>query len=202
MEIKLKNGVLNINHKLKRSETYRLNKTKKYASLVIFKKPKLVSGMSSYCDDGKHTLFIDYDNVAKRIVIGDFNRIQQEFNLPPAYLFTTKEENEVGNYHIICLAKFLPRQIHQILSKTHSDLNYVSMPLRQDFRSWILRISNKGKRDKPKFLDVIGKINNLNKEISTPHYRFLYRIYKLPKINYKKFDKYKKIRLEKYETLN
>ncbi|CAK0756528.1 conserved hypothetical protein [Azospirillaceae bacterium] len=204
--IEIKENILKFEKRLTKSETYKINKGKGFFSISIFKKPKEVSGVASYCEDGKHCIFLDYDNIAKWLVLEDYKRIQEQFNLPPGYLFTTKNKiedgEEIGNYHLICLKKFYSNEIFKIISMTHADVNYASMPLRNKYKNWILRISNKGKRDRPKFLFIIGEKINLNCEVSMPHLKFLKEAYNLPDLGYSNIDKCRKIFIQKYETIN
>lgn len=197
---------LSFSYKLKKGETWKINKGKKFFTLSIFKTPLKIKGVASYCEDGKHCLFVDYDNCVRWLIEEDYRQIQRRYNLPPAYLFATKEEKQdgefVGNYHLICLKKFCVREIYKILSKTHSDVNYVSMPLRNKYKNWILRVSNKNKRAKPKFIKLVGEMKNLNFEISSPHLKLLRMLYSLPNISYYQKDNLKKIFWQEYETLN
>jgi len=209
MEVSLKNKILIIKHKLKNSETYKINKGRKYDSISIYKKPTIVQGIASYCADGKHVLFMDYDNCPLWLIKEDYKRLQDKYGLPMAYLFTTKEKKEngekIGNYHVICLAKFYPKKIYEIISKTHADVNFMSMPLRNKYRNWILRISNKGKRTRPKFVEMIGEDSNYNYQISKSHFNLLKNIYPnaLPKcFKWNNQDNLNKIYFQEYETLN
>lgn len=203
-EITFKKGLLKFQKRLSKNETYKFSKSNKFCSLSVYKKPQALKGISSYCGDGKHVIFIDWDNTPKWLVQQDFSRLQKEYKLPPGYLFTTKEKKEngetFGSYHIICLAKFYPAEVYEIICKTHSDVNFMSMPLRNKYRNWILRISDKRRKERPRFLEITGKNINLNKEISLAHLIFLTKIYKLPKINYKNTDKIKSIFLQEYEA--
>jgi hypothetical protein len=203
-EVKIQKGILSFRHKLKRGETFKISKSSKFYSINIYKKPQLLKGIASQCSDGKEILFLDYDNCVRWLVEEEYQRLQKEYNLPPGYLFSTKEEivdgQKVGNYHVISLIKLFPKQIFEIMSKTHIDLNYTSMPLRRVFRGWVLRISSKRRKDRPKFVDLIGDIKNLDKEISMPHLKFLKKIYALPDIKYAKRDKLSKVFLQIYEA--
>lgn len=208
MEIEKKGKEIIIRHTLKKNEVYRISESRKFQTLTISKKPKKVTGVSSYCDDGKHVLFIDWDTCAKWIVLADFKRIQEEYKLPPSYLFATKEETDesgdvVGNFHLICIKKFHPKEIYEIISKTHADVNYMSMPLRNKYRGWVLRISPKGKRDRPHFSQIVGENINLDEKVSEAHLEFLRKIYPvIPDIDYTKKDGLDKIKINFYDTLN
>ena len=206
MEFKINKKEIVIKHTLKKSENFKFLKRKRFETLSVFKKPIEVRGIASSCEDGHETLFADFDQIAKYIVINDFLNVQKEYKLPPAYLFATKEEEvdgeTIGNYHLISLIKLKPREAFEIISHLHCDLNYTSMPIRNKWKNWVLRISNKGKRNGPKFLGIIGVKKNLSREISKPHLDFLSRIYNLPKINYSNLDKCKNVYLHKYTTVN
>jgi hypothetical protein len=204
-EITLKKGILTFKKKLKGGETYRIDKRRKYASLSIIKAPLLVTGVSSRTKDNKDILFMDYDNVDLSLVQSDYVLIQDMFNLPPAYLLTTKlikkNGEDYGNFHVICLVKKNPVELYEIMKHTHMDANYLDSPIRNRQRCLILRISKKGKKAPPTYLGLIGKEKNLDQEISTAHKRFLSGLH--PKIkhpNYLKEDGLQKIFLQDYET--
>jgi len=208
MEIKIdKKRNLRIVHHLLDDETYKINKGRKYNSISIYRKPVTVKGVSSYCGDGKHCLFIDYDNCPLWLIKQDFLRLQRLYGLPQTYLFKTKEKREkgdiIGNYHVISISKHTPKQIYQMLSETHADINFMSMPLRNKYRNWILRVSPKVKRGRPKFVEMLGKSTKSKYKISLAHLNFLKKLY--PNVKHPKFkntDKLDKIYLQEYETLN
>jgi len=200
MEIVLnKKRELVIKHKLKSNENYKVSKGSKFKSVHIFKKPQIVKGYSNVCSDGKGILIIDYDNVSFSIVEEDYLFIQKQFNLPPAYLFKTKEDN----YHVVCLRKFNQSKIFEILQHTRCDDNFKSMPLRNPYRSYVLRLSDKKGSKKPKFIGIVGKRINLDYEISWGHIillnTFFPNLHKFtPK--YKNLDKSRTIKIHTYET--
>jgi hypothetical protein len=205
-EINLKKGILTYKRKLKKGETYRIDRRRKYTSLTIVKKTKIVTGVSSRTSDGKEVIFMDYDKCDLSLVKSDFNVIQNLFDLPPGYIFTTgmekKNGDEHGNFHVITLCKKRPVEVIEILKHTHIDANYLDSPIRNRQRGWILRIGLKGKRLRPKFLGFIGENKNLDLEISTAHKKLLSKLYtsvKHPK--YTKEDSNSKIFFQDYETL-
>lgn len=208
MEIKKKGKEITIKHTLKRGEIYRIGEGSKFKTITISKKPTKVTGITSYCDDGKHIIYVDWDFCAKWLVIEDIYRIQKNHNLTPFYLFTTKEKKDksgetIGNYHGICLMKHNSKDIYEILSETNCDYAYINMIKRNPFKSWVLRISPKRKRNRPKFVGVVGKKINLDKKISSAHLQLLKKLYpKLPYIPYSNGDNLSKIKLNFYETLN
>jgi len=98
----------------------------------------------------------------------------------------------------------------EMMKNTHIDKNYIDSPLRTKYRSYVLRLSKKNKRKKPKFIMIYlsksAKIHKLNKInypiISSAHKRLLSLFY--PEIkhpSYLKEDNLIKFRLQKYETI-
>lgn len=197
MKIMKRGGELVLRHKLKKSETYKIVEGTKFKSLTIFNKPQIVRGFSNQTEDNRGILTIDYDNVELDVVLEDYRLIQKRYRLPPAYLFKTKE----GNFHIVCLRKFLNPTIYEILKYTRCDSNYHSMPLRNPFRSYVLRLSDKKGSKSPVSLDMIGDYKNLLYEISSAHKELLTKLY--PKLKHPKYiceDKLKKVKFHTYET--
>ena len=208
MEVKIdKNNILTFSHKLKKNQTYKVIKGRKFFTISIFKKPTTVIGFTNSCEDLKYIPIFDYDNTYKHIVLEDVRLLQGKYNLPPFYLFTTKEEQtsegKKGNYHLINLKKFDYNKVVEIIGDSRCDPNYKSMNFRTPYKSWVIRISPKGKRGRPKFISIVGENINLDYEISKPHLELFKKIY--PKIKHPKFenlDTNHKIYCQEYETLN
>ena len=140
---------------------------------------------------------LDYDNVELNIIEEDYKFVQEKFKLPPAYLFGTK----AGNYHLICLKKFLNGEIYNILLHTRCDENYKDSPIKNNYRSYVIRLSDKIGSKKPKFIKMMGYNLHRQYEISSAHLKLLSKLYKdIPKIEYSNEDKLDEVRLHKYET--
>lgn len=203
----LKKGILTFRKKLKKGEIYKVIKGRKFFTLSIYKKPTLVKGFTNACEDSKYISLWDYDNTYKHIILEDIKILQQKYNLPPFYLFTTKEEKteegEKGNYHLINLKKFDYNEVAEVISNSRCDPNYKTMNFRTPYKSWVVRISPKGKRGRPKFISLIGENTNLDCEISNAHLELLKKLY--PEIKHPNFinkDKLKTCFVQEYETLN
>lgn len=198
MEVKLdKNNIIRMVHHLKRSETYRISKGSKFQSITIMKIPQVVSGFSNQTEDNRGIFVGDWDNCDLNVLEEDYKLIQKLYKMPPGYLFQTKE----NNFHIISLKKFPHSKIYEILLNTRCDENYKTMPLRSKYKTYVIRISDKKGSKKPKFIKTIGKNINLNYKVSEAHLKLLRKIYpKIPKINYKKLDGGKTVRIHTYET--
>jgi len=197
MEITKKGNEITIKKILKRGENYKVQKGSKSESVFFFKKPRLMKGYSNSCEDGKGIPLIDYDGVSERVVLEDYSVIQKRFKLLQAYLFKTKE----NNFHVVCLQKFEHPEIFEILKHTRCDQNYATMPTRNIYRNYVLRLSNKKGSKKPKFVKMIGKEQYRGNEISSAHLNLLKSAF--PKIKHPKYyeeDGLKKISLQEYET--
>ena len=171
---------------------------------VIFKirKSEKTRGISSICEDLTHILFLDYDNIDKKIVMKELRQLQHDYLLTPFYLFTTKEKNGIGNYHAICLTKLNPSEVIHIQQQSHCDSNYITMPIRNKYRTWVLRCFSKGKRESPKYIGLVGDIDYLDNEISEAHLNFLRTVYNVDKVPYEDLDGLRTIQGEEYKTLN
>ena len=182
MEITKKGNTITVKKVLRKSDMYKISKGRSFESISFYKKPQVVSGFSNVCDSGKFILMIDYDDIYRDIVEEEFIRLQRDFRLTAAYLFTTKDEVENkkhrGNYHIISLTTLTMDEVYKILKNTRCDINYTDMPRRNPYKNWVLRISGKGKRGRPKFVKLVGDVKeNLTEQTSKAHKKLLTKLY-------------------------
>lgn len=196
MEVKTTKNKITLTHKLKRGEVYKISKGSSIQSLTIYKTPQEVVGFSNICKDNTAILVLDYDNVEESVVFEDYFFIQEKFHLPQGYMFKTDK-----GYHVICLRKFLSSEIYEIMRNTRIDENYRSMPLRNPFRAYVLRLSAKKKGKNLKFIRMIGFNNNNDYPCSKAHLELISKLY--PQIKhpiYTFLDKNHEIKLNLYET--
>lgn len=204
MEVQIKNNKLVITHKLTKNEMYKINQGETFKTISIFKKPILVKGFSNVTEFGDYIFTGDYDNVDKEIVLQDAIMLQNEYHLPPFYLFTTREEKTefgtIGNYHLVNLAILNYPLVKEMIGKIRGDEKYKTMNERSPYRSWVLRISGKNGRKKPKYLGLVGDKSFLENKISLAHLKLLDKLYKIEKINYSNLDGGKLVKINTYET--
>jgi hypothetical protein len=193
---------------LDKEDTYKVIKNKSFFSVNIYKKPEWTTGVTSMTEDGKHILMLDYDDVLKSVMLKDLDNLRQEGVSAPFYIFTTKQRkwqgDTIGNYHVICPQKFVAAEVVRLQGFTNCDYAYKTMPTRNPYRSWVLRIAAKGVRPKPKFLNIIGpEVFAKEPEVSSAHIGLIEKLYpEMPKITYRNQDQYRKLYLNQYETLN
>jgi len=203
VDMELKGKKISLDYNLKNNETYKVNERKGIFTLSIYQKPQVVKGITSFCEDGKHILCLDYDDVCYWIVKQEIKKLSIIHG--PIIVLSTKEKRNmgvlVGNYHCYCFKKFFPNEIVKIQRQTSCDSSYSTMPLRNRFRSWVLRLSDKKGSNIPKFKEVVGKNNRLDYEISEAHFKIISKLYpQIKLIDYKTKDGFKKICFNVYET--
>jgi hypothetical protein len=204
MEIKLRNNVLTLKKRIKSDETYKISKTGKFESISFYKKPIQCLGYSSKTSDNKHILLVDYDNVEYSVVQEDILSLQKSNNLPTAYVFCTnfqKLNGEIiGNFHVIFLSKHSMGDILEMLRSTSADINFIDSPIRNKYRTWVLRFNSKYEKRKP-FYYATFLNNSYVYDISTAHKKLLSKLY--PQIKHPKYtneDYSQKIKFQVYET--
>jgi len=148
-------------------------------------------------DNGKvsEVIFIDYDNILYRIVEDELRYLMEEYNLSPFYIFNSQESKDshgeiYGNYMAICLTKKTFREVIEIQNELHCDQAYKRIPLIYRFKTWVLRLGNKGNKGRPKFKEVIGDLNKFySQNVSNAHLEALHVIYpEIPKVKYNRLD--------------
>ncbi len=154
-------------------------------------------GMTSRCKDGKHILFFDFDGLTLKETVEEIYFMMGRYELTDFYLF----ENDIENsYHAVCLNKFCLSEAMDIIGKSSADRGFKNAPYLFKRRRWVLRVSPKGNRNKPKFLKRI-KSKNFTGDISTAHRIFLNLNYDLKIKPYKFEDNFKEdIEICSYNT--
>lgn len=158
-------------------------------------------GITSRCIDGKHVLFFDYDGMDYYQIEDELKYLQSQYDLSTAYVFKNDAED---SYHAVFLDKFSLKKALEIIKNSNCDFGYKSSPLYLRKKEWVLRHSEKGEREKPKFFKKI-KSNNNKHEISSAHKRYLELHYfedGLKMEKYKKEDGFSKISVCDYNTGN
>ena len=186
-----------------------------YSLLANFQKlPYMkVKGWCSRCvdDNGKisEVFFCDYDNILYRLVQDELRYLMEEYNMPPFYVFKTSEDRDCngeiyGNYIVICLKKNTFREVINMQKELHCDQAYKQIPLIYRFKTWVLRLGNKGKKNAPQFKEVIGDIDKFyNQDVSQAHLEVIKGLYKdIPNIKYNNLDGHNvnKLFLTEYTT--
>ena len=121
----------------------------------------------------KYVLFYDYDMIDLEHLIHEIKALIEEFEIGNHYIFQTKE----NGYHVICLDHFYLHEVKIITMSSSCDLGFVIAPRYDVYRSWVLRDTNKGKRNKPKYLMTIKSPYEGLRLQSSAHAEFLNKYY-------------------------
>lgn len=174
--------------------------------LGIFKAPSYpTEGISSICLDGKHVIFIDYDNIWRWIPETELPLLVDEFKLTPFYFFSTEERlnggHPIGSYHAISLTKKHYHEVVDILRRSNCDRKFLEVPEHMWYHSWVLRVIPKAGRPAPQYLGVLGSRKWVKSvEVSRAHLEFLKKHYGVPDLGYKKLDNFDKVLVTTYLT--
>lgn len=187
---------------------------KKLTHSIIFnaqKNPYMdVTGWCSRVVNKDHSvqevLFVDYDHILFRLVEEELKFLMERYNLSCFYIFKTHEEKDdngefFGNYLAVCLTKSTFAKIVEMQDLLHCDAAYKRIPLIYRFRTWVLRLGQKGKKGAPQFKCIVGDVNTTyDQDVSEAHLDVLKHLYNLPEIKYSNLDGNKQLHLTKYET--
>ena len=139
--------------------------------------------------------FCDYDNILYRIVQDEARYIYEEHDETPIYVFVSEEDKDnngelYGNYMLVSLKKHSFRDVITIQDNLHCDEAYKRIPLIYRFKTYVLRLGNKGKKKRPKFKEIIGDLSKeYTQEVSQAHLEALKVLYpKIPDVKYKNLD--------------
>lgn len=162
-------------------------------SIVVLNPMVRTLGILSRCrddDDGRHSLFLDYDDSMISVVLDDIKRVQRQYDAGTAVILKTGESDfniagaEYGSWHVIFPTKFLFEEVVEIISKTHCDYAFRDTARSFNWRAYVLRIYPKYSedgaliKDRPTLYDVIWA--ETGREVYRALYEFLVRYYHMP----------------------
>jgi hypothetical protein len=147
--------------------------------------------------DGRHVLFIDYDNYLLSEVVKECRVLIRIFELSNFYIF----ETSLNHYFAICLKMNSYFDTVTILNTTHGDRKFIRKHRKDGFtyKCDLFRYTNKGKIPKPKYLRTV--YSRFRKgEHSYAHMLFLARVFGVPPCYRYKYDLNKKLNIQTYKT--
>lgn len=150
-------------------------------------------GTYSLCSDGKHIIYLDYDNLDIRAVDLEIKNLQDDFNLGTFYIFQSSE----NSYHAVCLDKVRSKEYEQIIAATNCDLDFKRYNRFNRMASRVLRFSKKNGNN-IKYL--YSQISRGHRKKSEAHRIFLNKMFSLDIPGGFTFDDETKLFLCKYKT--
>lgn len=165
----------------------------------ILDKPKAATiGMSARIPGTcEFAIFADYDNVKDERLKEELEDLQDIFHLGDFHVFET---NPYGR-HVICVDRMPMREAMAVLMESTCDYNFKQGIKINEYRTWILRIVEKGNRPKPKYLYPVKSKYNGEHFQSQAHLLFLLLYYGADVRPVKnKLDGNTKIEIQGYKT--
>jgi len=97
----------------------------------------------------RHVIFLDYDDIDDYRLLEELQHIQDEKKIGNFYVFQTRSNGR----HAVCIDALRFRDVKDIIDYSSCDLAYKKGPKLNEYRSWVLRYTKKGKnRDAPKYV--------------------------------------------------
>ena len=155
-------------------------------------------GMSArVCGTCEFTVFMDFDNIVDSRLKEELVNLQQLFQLGDFFVFETSPYGR----HAVCVDRMPMREALAVLWESTCDYNFKRGIKINEYRTWILRVVEKGNRPKPKYLyPVLSKYNGLHFQ-SQAHLLFLLLYYGADVRPVKnKLDGNTKIEIQGYKT--
>lgn len=109
-----------------------------------------IEGISAKVPDG-FVVFLDYDCAPIQSVVEDVERLQDYFELGPAYIFQTWSRG----FHVIVPEVYTLDQVYKILSASNADPSHANAYKYNPFRTWVLRVGLKGEKQPPQYLAML-----------------------------------------------
>jgi hypothetical protein len=121
----------------------------------------------------EYVLFLDYDNITDDRLIEELIVLQENYKLGDSHVLAT---NEYGR-HVICIDRLPFREKREIMWASSCDYDFKRGDRINEGRTWILRVLDKGERDRPKYLYSIPSPYNGLRLQSQAHGLFLKYFY-------------------------
>lgn len=179
---------------------------------TVIRKPDVDTvGLSSLCHDGKHVVFIDYDNIYLSQVLNEIKQLQLKWDIGTVAVLSSSSKidpfgKEYGNWHVFGFAKMHYHEIIKMLNDTCCDPSYIEIPKMSKGRYWVLRVYPKRVKNMIlKDMPVIRRLcySKTKRQLSRSHYDFLCNVYKMPTLPKRylgSFDKSHNLKFISYHT--
>lgn len=142
-------------------------------------------GISSWASKNQRCVFLDYDNTKLEHLEEELKALQELYNLSDFYIFESSQKPH--SYHAISLSKIGYKELLYLLEDSSCDELYKSFPIKTDYKTWILRVLEKGDSARPKYLKTV-KSKYVGREKSLVHKILLERHYKFKIKDDENFD--------------
>lgn len=176
----------------------------------VFKISRIKKGFAigtySICQDGKHIIYLDYDNFRFEWLLGELKHLKEKFKLSNFYIFRSSQVgNNLYKHHAVCFDKISARVYNQIVMESNADMLFKHNGFFDLENARVLRFSGKSKSriGMPYYHGFISS-KYQSKSKSNGHMEFYKKMFDIPKkhFNYKNVDKSERIQIISYATQN
>jgi len=163
-------------------------------------------GTYSICNDGKHIIYLDYDNFRFEWLIDELNYLRQRYKLSNFYIFrSSKVGGGKYKHHCVCFDKVTARVYNEIVMESNADMLFKNNGFFDFENARVLRFSSKTKSSigMPYYHGFLESKYN-NKQKSRGHINFYRKMFDIPEehINLKNIDNSEGLRIISYATRN
>ena len=168
----------------------------KMQSMKLPKKP--TAGMSARIPNSTdYTLFLDYDNVADSRLKEELVYLQELFELGDFHVLAT---NKFGR-HAVCVDRLHLKEALDAVYASTCDVLFKRGINYNEFRTWLLRVMEKGDRQKPEYAYSVESPYNGKRLQSQAHAEFLHDYFGAP-VRLTNPDGNRELEIQGYKTGN
>lgn len=136
---------------------------------VLWKGNSVTTGWMNRTGDGQMVLFLDYDLMELDWVLQDVDNLAHSFKLSHFFIYQSSRKG----FHAVCLDKLSPSKFVEVMRASNCDPVFKQIPSFTSYRSWVLRVDEKGSKDRPRFVKFL-KYPYKPDSISTAHMKFIH----------------------------
>jgi len=159
-------------------------------------------GTYSMCSDGKHVVYLDYDNFREEWLFDEMKHLIKEHKLSDIYIFSSSETKKGRSFHCICFDKFKAREYNDLVMGTNADVLFRNNSFFDLQNARVLRFSAKtnSQINRPKLYKVIRSKYSIRPK-SLSHILFYERMFGIEIKNKELNDGKNDIGIIKYATI-
>lgn len=190
---------------------YQKNKTTRFFNLVVnfnlkfsWLKSGVAVGTYSICEDGKHIIYLDYDNFRYEWLKDELKHLKEKYKLSNFYILrSSKSETGHFKHHAVCFDKVTAREYNEIVMESNADMLFKKNNFFDLENSRVLRFSAKSKSQiqMPYYHSRI-RSKHCKRKKSLAHIGFYNRMFGIKNINRKNHDGKTGIGIIQYTTQN
>jgi len=163
-------------------------------------------GTYSICQDGKHVIYLDYDNFRFEWLLDEIKYLKERFKLGNFYILrSSKIGGGKYKHHVVCFDKVSARVYNEIVMESNADMLFKNNGFFDLENARVLRFSGKTKSNigVPRYHGYVNS-KHQHRPKSRGHIEFYKKMFNIPDDNLKQknIDKSEGLRIISYATQN